>query len=159
MDDKYTDEPQIIWAFGKWKSFNIRHIPLSCLRWYSELPLKKSNSFQMFWKAKAVVELDRRRSKDVYIHFSEHVIERFTQYWPRFTSHYQYFVDKDAGLITGLRRIFERSLLEGLAIPTKDPNRLHIEDRLYRWTYAKAGQDKEEFSVLTVIRNEKDNRE
>lgn len=160
MDENINEEQNDIEVpFGPWKGYKLRTVPQSYLRWHINLKIKKTSNFQMFWKIKFAVELDRRRAKETFIHATEHFIERFTQYWPRALVHYRYFCEPDAGLITMINRLFNRALSEGLTLATKDSDKFHIVDRLYRYTYAMSGPNLEHYSLITVIKNKRGNKE
>lgn len=154
MPSDNKDYQPIIWPIGKWKGWDVRKIPVNHLNWFLKQPIRTDNIFWIDWRNKVVQELERRHSYQIRFHFTEHLYERFTQYWPRFVSHYQGLVNKDAGVVTILRRLFARALENGASIPDPDDkSKFIIIDHNYRWVYTSyMGEDVENQKAITIFK-------
>ena len=146
-----------IWPQGKWKGTPIRQVPAGHLRYISITPSNPKNTWMIQWKIRAMDELKRRHSLDTNIRFSEHSIERFTQYWPRYLYWYRFFIDNQAGIITAMRNIFTASLSNGDVTKstktTEDSCVLYYKN--YKWVYSYSEADNSEFYNIISIFNMK----
>lgn len=153
-----SDYQVTVWPIGRWKGWDLRRVPVAHLNWFLEQPIKANNSFWIDWRNKVVQELERRHSYLVRFHFSEHLYERFTQYWPRFISHYQGLVNKEAGIVTILRRLVARALENGIVVPDRmDIGKFIIIDKWYRWVYQEYQSEmNDNFKFITLTKIKKD---
>lgn len=149
MEIKNNDLHRMIWPYDPWKDKRIVNVPLNYLRVFIR-DTKKDNEEKAPWVERAQAELKRRHFIPNHVFITEHVVERFTQYFPEAHSRYLKLTKKDKlkpearpGLTTFIKGLFNKAILKGITLKAvgndTGAGNYHTKHGRYRWTYGLYG--------------------
>jgi len=143
-----------IWPEGKFKGQRLVAIPQNYLRAYIERSKKdKGLSETAEW---ASAELTRRGRTPVFIHYSEHAIERFTERDEWIRAFIRYHRQTKKGLSSFIKELFQKAIEEGTTTRADGNNgrNYNVKRKGFRWTYGLYTADPikgYEYKIITVV--------
>jgi hypothetical protein len=148
---------KFVWSEGKFKDHRLVAVPQNYLRAFIEANDKNKKdrtAVRLCDLAKA--ELIRRGPTPVFVHFTEHAIERFTERdeWIRAFILYHRITKK--GLASFVKELFLKAIETGtttLAQGNQGRN-YHVKRKGFRWTYGLYQADPKkgyEYKIVTVV--------
>jgi|GEM_PF-5186767 hypothetical protein len=142
-----------IWPEGKFKDQRLVAVPQNYLRSYIDSHKKTPQDLLVL---KATNELNRRGRTTVFIHFTEHAIERFTERpeWVRAFVRYHRMTKK--GIASMVKELFHRAIENGQTTRADGNNgrNYHVKRKGFRWTYGLYQADLVkgyEWKIITVV--------
>jgi hypothetical protein len=154
MSKTETALHNFIWPEGKFKDSRLVAVPQNYLKSFIEVNKKNKTSLALVTTAEA--ELVRRGKTPSFIHFTEHLIERFTERDDWVLGFVRYHSITHHGLASYIKGLFQKALDEGITTRADGNNgrNYNVRRKGLRWTYGLYLADPVkgyEYKLITVV--------